>query len=372
MRKLIILVVALLAISQSARGELIEAGLFTQNSLRTCGSPDRCFRRDRIVEFVSDLDLGVTGTVSTQLIYPLDLSAQGASSAGFQGPGFSPAISTYAYTGVQTRFTIAALAIQRYEFLSDGQLKIEGALSYSQSGTTPPRAENPNGVIDAGFLSFQMDDDTLETDNCNFFEGDINRFNATGTMLSCILRNGELGFFSDGELKAIEFLGLDEGSIQNVLFDTGTDPVVDGVSTAELTINGLQGDVFYVGAYMSSFAHLGGFSDSRNTLLLELDDPYLVTASFSQESFVPAPAPILDFEELDAVVNGVGPGKSLANKIVQAQAYFSVPDIPATCDVLSDFINQLRAQRGKKFISAVLADQLTLDAEAVMLAIACY
>ena len=159
------------------------------------------------------------------MIYPLDLSAQGASSAGFQGLGFTPAISTYSYTGVQTRFTIGSLAIQRYEFLSDGQLKIEGVLSYSQSGTTPPGAENPNGVIDAGFLSFQMDDDTLETDNCNFFEGDINVVNATATMLSCILRNGELAYFSGGELKAIEFLGLDEGSIQNVLFDTGSDPV---------------------------------------------------------------------------------------------------------------------------------------------------
>jgi hypothetical protein len=372
MRKLMILVAALLATSQSAQGEVIDAGLFTQNSLRVCGSPDLCFRRDRLIDFVSDLDLGHTGMVSTQLIDPLDLSAQGASSAGFQGPGFTPAISSYAYTGIQTRFTVGSLLIQRYEFLSDGELNIGGTLSYSQSGTTLPDAENPiadrenpNGVASAGFLSFQMDDDTLETDNCNFFEGDINRVNATGTMLTCILQNGE----SVGSFGVIEFLGLN--SVQNALFDTGSDPVADGLSTAELTISGLQGDVFYVGAYMTTFAHLGGFSDSRNTLLLELDDPAIVVASFAQETFVSAPALILDLEELGTVVEGVGPGKSLAKKLAQAKTYFSVPDIVATCDVLSDFVNEVRAQRGKKFLSAALADQLTLDAQAIMAAIVC-
>lgn len=365
MQKSIILAAALLTMSPLAQGAQIEAGLFTQNSLRTCGSPDRCFRGDSLSDFISDLDLDATGAVSTQLIDPLDLSTQSASAAGFQGPGFTPAISSYAYTGIQKRFNVAALAIQRYEFLSDGELKIGGTLSYSQSGTTIPDRENPSGVINALFLSFQMDDDILETDNCNFFEGDIDQVNATGTMLTCILRNGE----SVGSFGVIEFLGLN--SVQNVLFETGSDPVINGMSTAELTVSGLQGDVFYLGAFMATSAHLGGFSDSQNTLLLEIDNPNLVMASFSQESFVSAPERVPDLQELRAAVEGVGPGKSLAKKVALAQTYFEVPDVQATCDVLSDFVNQVRAQWGKKFISAALAEQLTLDAQAIMMAIAC-
>jgi hypothetical protein len=96
-----------------------------------------------------------------------------------------------------------------------------------------------------------------------------------------------------------------------------------------------------------------------------------VVAPFAQETFVSAPALILDLEELGTVVEGVGPGKSLAKKLAQAKTYFSVPDIVATCDVLSDFVNEVRAQRGKKFLSAALADQLTLDAQAIMAAIVC-
>ena len=42
MQKSIILAAALLAMSPLAQGAQIEVGLFTQNSLRTCGSPDRC------------------------------------------------------------------------------------------------------------------------------------------------------------------------------------------------------------------------------------------------------------------------------------------------------------------------------------------
>lgn len=283
MQKFLILIALLLAMAQTAQGEPIEVGLFTQNNLRTCGSPDLCFSGDSIIDFVSDFDVGGTGTVSTQQMDPLDPGAQGASSAGFQGPGFTPALSSYAYAGVQTRFTVLGLAIQRYEFLSDGALNIGGALTYSQSGSTSPNAENPSGQTSGGFLSFQMADDVLDTDNCNFL-GDITRRNASGTLLSCILRNGE----SAGSFGLIEFLGL--SSVQSAVFDIGTDPVTDGLSTANLVINGLQGDVYYIGAYLGSTAHLGGFSDSSNTLLLDLDNPSLVQASFAEDSFVSAPA----------------------------------------------------------------------------------
>ena len=75
-------------------------------------------------------------------------------------------------------------------------------------------------------------------------------------------------------------------------------------------------------------------------------------------------------EELGTVVRGVGPGKSLADKIELAQAYLAVPDVQSTCEVLNAFLNQVRAQRGKKLTSE-LADELTEDALVITDAIGC-
>jgi hypothetical protein len=81
------------------------------------------------------------------------------------------------------------------------------------------------------------------------------------------------------------------------------------------------------------------------------------------------PAALL--EELAADVTGVGPGESLANKVKLAQVYYAANDIQATCAVLTGFVAEVRAQRGKKKISATLADQLIADAQAIMTAIGC-
>ena len=75
-------------------------------------------------------------------------------------------------------------------------------------------------------------------------------------------------------------------------------------------------------------------------------------------------------EELAAAVVGVGPGKSLANKVAMAQTYYAVPDDQATCAVLHAFMNEVRAQRGKE-ISPDMADNLIADAQAIMTAIGC-
>jgi hypothetical protein len=71
-----------------------------------------------------------------------------------------------------------------------------------------------------------------------------------------------------------------------------------------------------------------------------------------------------------AEVIGVGPGKSLENKVRLAQTYYAVPDIQTTCAVLADFVSEVRAQRGKK-ITPVVADKLIVDAQAIMTAIGC-
>jgi hypothetical protein len=80
--------------------------------------------------------------------------------------------------------------------------------------------------------------------------------------------------------------------------------------------------------------------------------------------------PVLALERLYLAVIGIGPGRSLANKVAIVQAYLAVPDGQSACLMLDDFKNEVRAQRGKK-VAPALADQLTGDASDIEVAIPC-
>jgi outer membrane lipase/esterase len=80
------------------------------------------------------------------------------------------------------------------------------------------------------------------------------------------------------------------------------------------------------------------------------------------------PAALL--QQLLADVTSVGPGKSLANKVSQAQTNYAPPDIEATCGVLRGFKNQVRAQAGKK-LTDTQATKFSSDASAITEAIGC-
>jgi len=67
---------------------------------------------------------------------------------------------------------------------------------------------------------------------------------------------------------------------------------------------------------------------------------------------------------------GVGPGKSLANKVALAQTYYAVPDIQSTCAVLKSFLHEVTAQSGKKLTTAQ-AQALSGDAAVIMRTMAC-
>jgi hypothetical protein len=69
-------------------------------------------------------------------------------------------------------------------------------------------------------------------------------------------------------------------------------------------------------------------------------------------------------------VTGVGPGKSLANKVTAAQAYYAASDIQATCAMLTGFVNEVHAQNRKK-IGQALDAKLISDANAIRAAISC-
>ena len=52
--------------------------------------------------------------------------------------------------------------------------------------------------------------------------------------------------------------------------------------------------------------------------------------------------------DLAAAVRGVGPGTSLRDKVNDAHATLARHDVPSTCSILSAFVNEVKAQSGKK------------------------
>lgn len=272
-----LLVFAVLA--DSAWAQVIDTGLFTQNRARQCSTDTACIGGDPTLLVTSDFDLSDTGQVSTQVNIP-ELGAQGASSAGFDGEALTPAISTYAYTSGPQRYTISTFGFQRYEFLESGQVTLDGTLTYSQSGESSPRSENPRGRVFGSFMAFQFDDDQFDASRCNLFI-DYSQSNIAGSLRTCVTRNGEsLGSTT------IHFDGL--YNVQSVNFPSSDTAVSNGSEQAQLVVSGNAGDVFFVGASLSVLAHLGGWADTGNTLRIKVDNPAILEPAFNEQSFVPA------------------------------------------------------------------------------------
>jgi len=89
----------------------------------------------------------------------------------------------------------------------------------------------------------------------------------------------------------------------------------------------------------------------------------LISLSFGQ----PTEALI---ENLLESVTGVGPGRSLADKVALVQAYYAAGDVVAACAMLGDFQRQVKAQNGKK-LSALQATEFLGEAEEIGEGIGC-
>jgi hypothetical protein len=281
---------AFLLIFGHAIAEPFETALFVQNNLRQCSGEMSCVGGDPSIERDSDTDFGVTGSAMTQIIGPT-LGTQSAVSTGYTGDALTPAISAYAYTEGPVRYTISSLGIQRYEFVEDGEVTISGNLTFSQSGETIPSSENPRGRIDSLFMAFQMDDDIFDPTRCNIYNmfSGPGRFNEAGFITSCLRFNGQIWIEY-----LVEFEGLQ--NYQESVFSIGSGPVLNGSLNNSLTMIGSAGDVFFLAANLGGQAHLGGFMDSANTLLIEFDAPQLVEPTFSESTFVPAPARMVNID----------------------------------------------------------------------------
>jgi hypothetical protein len=73
---------------------------------------------------------------------------------------------------------------------------------------------------------------------------------------------------------------------------------------------------------------------------------------------------------LGKLVQGVGPGTSLADKIAAAHSYVASGDTADACGVLTGFIHEVRAQSGKS-IPAGQATQRIADASQIQAVLAC-
>jgi hypothetical protein len=268
----------------------IDNALFVQNNLRACSGEMSCVGGDPSIEFDSDTDFGETGSATTQVFGPTP-GTQSAVSAGYTGDAFTPAISAYAYTDGPVRYTISALGVQRYEFVADGEIMIGGNLTYGQTGQSSPSSENPRGITNALFMAFQMNDDIFDPTRCNIYNifSGPGAPNESGFITSCLRFNG-----TDIFEVLVEFEGLQ--NYQESVFETVNGPVLGGSLSTSLTVSGITGDVFYLAASLGGQAHLGGFMDSANTLLLDFDSPELVEPSFSEDTFVLAPTRMVSID----------------------------------------------------------------------------
>lgn len=277
---------AALLLFETASAIPFDAGIFTQNHLRQCSGPARCIGGDPSLQFISDSDRGVAGSVGTQVIGP-SIGTQSATAAGYDGSGFTPAISAYAFTDGPYRYTLSTFGLQRYEFVADGQVTLSGTLTFSQSGQTAPSSRNPRGLIVGSFMTFQMLNDVFDPQNCNLYNllSGPGVVNEAGAIASCLRLNGQNAFGI-----TVDFAGLQ--NFRESIFAIGNDPVANGALANSLTVSGNAGDVFYLATSLGIRAHLGGFADSRNTLTVGIDQPAIVNAAFRSNTFVRAPVPI--------------------------------------------------------------------------------
>ena len=74
--------------------------------------------------------------------------------------------------------------------------------------------------------------------------------------------------------------------------------------------------------------------------------------------------------DLAAAVARVGPGTSLRDKLNDAQAALARNHVPGTCSILSAFVNEAKAQSGKK-IPTPQATALIADANRIKTVLGC-
>jgi hypothetical protein len=80
--------------------------------------------------------------------------------------------------------------------------------------------------------------------------------------------------------------------------------------------------------------------------------------------------PAQELASLYDSVKGNGPGTSLGDKIAAAQSELAAGNTADACGILTDFINEVKAQTGKTVVSG-LATAFVADAQSIRAALGC-
>ena len=153
------------------------------------------------------------------------------------------------------------------------------------------------------------------------------------------------------------------GQVFEFLFVLEDNSLEDDLDTALLSSQAIPTEIDYALASGRGIGFSVYIGDRQQWDFLDM-----VVTGFVIEAL---PQPVSNLlQQLLTDSTGVGPGKSLANKVTLAQTYHAVHDIPSTCAVLKSFLHEVRAQSGKKLTTGQ-AQALSGDAEVIMSAIAC-
>jgi hypothetical protein len=144
------------------------------------------------------------------------------------------------------------------------------------------------------------------------------------------------------------FVFSDDGALTNFVIGNNCDQ--DGVCS----VGGVNPNSWAMNGFRISYLHSGFFWEGTVTWQIR-----------------EAPTIEEQLEALSSFVEGIGPGRSSANKVAIAEAYYAVPDVLAACGVMDGFINQARGLLRGRRITGELADQLIADAVSIKAAMGC-
>ena len=189
----------------------------------------------------------------------------------------------------------------------------------------------------------------------------------TANFLTSTFPNGvgstSIGFFLPTETATFSF----DEPITAFAIDINTFANLNGAYFAVLDTGDFVSSIFEVFPGFITGQFIGFLS---NTPFSSVTIVGLAGFSYTLDTLVYGDGAAILLQQLDSAVSGVGPGKSLANKVAQAQAFNAAKDYQATCAMLNAFQNQVRAQRGKKLTDEI-AIKLTGDAQAIIDIIGC-
>jgi hypothetical protein len=198
-----------------------------------------------------------------------------------------------------------------------------------------------------------------------------------------------LGYSLSGNFSSVQFAPVNGGQVQ--INAVGSQGVVDSwrinssapSAVAGETVAGIlnlfappftltSASPFFVPDSLSQFPGTGGaFNNTVSFGVCSTSGCDQLSANVTSLTVAPATTPAALLAALRIEVMGVGPGKSLANKVAAAQAYYAASDTQATCAMLTGLVNEVRAQSGKK-INQQLDAKIIADTQTIESAIGCH